>query len=55
MTKVTEVQIRKSENDIGAVYPDTEITENDNSYILQDNFLVYGMGADDLETVARNL
>jgi hypothetical protein len=53
--KVTKVQIRKSENDIGAVYPDTEITENDNSYILQDNFLVYGMSADDLETVARNL
>mgnify|MGYP005975927141 CR=1 FL=1 len=53
--KVTKVQIRQSENDIGAVYPDTEITENDNSYILQDNFLVYGMGADDLETVARNL
>lgn len=53
--KVTKVQIRKSENDIGAVYPDTEITENDNSYILQDNFLVYGMGADELETVARNL
>ena len=53
--KVTKVQIRKSENDIGAVYPDTEITGNDNSYILQDNFLVYGMGADDLETVARNL
>lgn len=53
--KVTKVQIRKSENDIGAVYPNTEITENDNSYILQDNFLVYGMGADDLETIARNL
>lgn len=53
--KVTKVQIRQSENDIGAVYPDTEITENDNSYILQDNFLVYGMGADALETVARNL
>lgn len=53
--KVTKVQIRKSENDIGAVYPDTEITENDNSYILQDNFLVYGMSADALETIARNL
>lgn len=53
--KVTKVQIRQSENDIGAVYPDTEITENDNSYILQDNFLVYGMGADALETVAKNL
>lgn len=53
--KVTKVQIRQSENDIGAVYPDTEITENDNSYILQDNFLVYGMNADALETVARNL
>lgn len=49
------MQIRQSENDIGAVYPDTEITENDNSYILQDNFLVYGMGADALEAVARNL
>lgn len=53
--KVTKVQIRQSENDIGAVYPDTEITDNDNSYILQDNFLVYGMTADALETVARNL
>lgn len=53
--KVTKVQIRQSENDIGAVYPDTEITDNDNSYILQDNFLVYGMSADALETVARNL
>lgn len=53
--KVTKVQIRQSENDIGAVYPDTEITENDNSYILQDNFLVYGMSADSLETIARNL
>lgn len=53
--KVTKVQIRQSENDIGAVYPDTEITENDNSYILQDNFLVYGMSADALETIARNL
>ena len=53
--KITKVQIRQSEYDIGAVYPDTEITDNDNSYILQDNFLVYGMGADALETVARNL
>ncbi len=53
--KITKVQIRQSENDIGAVYPDTEITDNDNSYILQDNFLVYGMSADALETVARNL
>lgn len=53
--KITKVQIRQSEYDIGAVYPDTEITDNDNSYILQDNFLIYGMGADALETVARNL
>lgn len=53
--KITKVQIRQSEYDIGAVYPNTEITDNDNSYILQDNFLVYGMGADALETVARNL
>lgn len=53
--KITKVQIRQSEYDIGAVYPDTEITDNDNSYILQDNFLVYGMSADALETVARNL
>ena len=53
--KITKVQIRQSEYDIGAVYPDTEITDNDNSYILQDNFLVYGMGADALETIARNL
>ena len=55
MPKSYKSAIRQSENDIGAVYPDTEITENDNSYILQDNFLVYGMSADALETIARNL
>lgn len=53
--KITKLQIRQSENDIGAVYPDTEITEQDNSYIVQDNFLVYGMSADALEIVAKNL
>lgn len=48
--EITKLQIRKEENDIGAV-----VGDGDNSYIVEDNFLVYGKDAQDLETIADNL
>ena len=47
---ITKLQIRKEENDIGCIYG-----EGDNTYIIQDNFLVYGMSAEELENVCMNL
>lgn len=48
--KIDKLQIRQEENDIGVIYG-----EGDNAYIVQDNFLVYGMGSDELRVVAENL
>lgn len=51
--KIETVQIRKEENDIGAVYPENSLTSL-NAYIIEDNFLTYGMSAEELATVAEN-
>lgn len=48
--KITKLQIRQEENDIGAI-----AGTGDNCYIIEDNFLVYGKNADDLATLANNL
>lgn len=53
--QINKLQIRQEENDIGAVYPNTKPIEKDNCYIIEDNFLVYGMGAAELNTVAENI
>ena len=45
------MQIRASENDIGAISGD----DADNCYIIEDNFLVYGKGKDDFQTIADNI
>lgn len=47
---IDKVQIRQEENDIGAI-----VGEGSNCYIVQDNFLVYGMAPEPLAEVARNL
>lgn len=47
---ITKLQIRQEENDIGAI-----VGDGDNCYIVEDNFLVYGKSAEDLETIAQNL
>lgn len=47
---IDKVQIRQEENDIGAI-----VGEGSNCYIVQDNFLVYGMEPEPLAEVARNL
>lgn len=48
--KIDKLQIRQEENDIGAI-----IGTGSNCYIVEDNFLVYGKSAKDLESVANNL
>lgn len=47
---IDKLQIRQSENDIGAVSG-----TGNNCYVVENNFLVYGMSAEDLQTVANNL
>lgn len=47
---IDKLQIRQEENDIGAISG-----TGDNCYIIEDNFLVYGKSAADLQTIADNL
>lgn len=48
--KITKVQIRQEENDIGASYG-----EEGNCYVIEGNVLVYGMSSEDLGKVAKNV
>ena len=48
--RINKLQIRQEENDIGCIYG-----TGDNCYIVQDNFLVYGKSAEELQTIAENL
>lgn len=48
--KITGLQIRGEENDIGATAGDSG-----NVYVIQDNFLVYGKGNDELTEIAENI
>ncbi len=47
---IDKLQIRQEENDIGAI-----AGTGDNCYIIEDNFLVYGKSAADLQTIADNV
>lgn len=47
---IRKLQIRQEENDIGAIVGDGTET-----YIVEDNFLCYGKGASELQTIAKNL
>ena len=49
-TAISKVQIRNNENDIGAI-----VGEDGNTYVVQDNFLVYGKSSTDLTNIANNL
>lgn len=53
--RINKLQIRKEENDIGCIYPETAPSESDNCYIMQDNFLVYGKSAAELKVIAQKL
>lgn len=45
--QITRLQIRQEENDIGVI-----VGEDGNSYIIEDNFLVYGKGTEELTAIA---
>lgn len=47
---ITKLQIRQEENDIGAIAGSGE-----NCFVVENNFLVYGLGAKALEEAANNL
>ena len=47
---ISKVQIRQTTDDIGTI-----VGEDGNTYVMQDNFLVYGKSASDLTTIATNL
>lgn len=48
--KIDKLQIRKEENDIGVV-----VGSGSNAYVIEDNFLVYGKGAEELTGIANNI
>jgi hypothetical protein len=48
--EITKLIIRQDDDDIGAI-----VGTGSNSYIIQDNFLVYGKSAAELETIATNI
>lgn len=48
--RINKVQIRQEENDIGGTYGD-----GDNACIVEGNFLVYGKGTEEIETIAEKL
>ena len=52
--KINKVQIREKENDVGGQFPE-EKQENENAYIIEDNFLVYGKSVEDLKEIAKNI
>ena len=53
--RITRLQIRQEENDIGKTWPEGEIKPSDNCYIIQDNFLVYGKSEEQLSAIAENI
>ncbi len=52
--KINKVQIREKENDVGGQFPEEKL-ENENAYIIEDNFLVYGKSAADIGKIAENI
>ena len=48
--QINKLQIRQEENDVGCIYG-----TGNNCYIIQDNFLVYGKGAAELNKIAENI
>lgn len=48
--KIKKLQIRQEENDIGVI-----VGEDGNEYVVQNNFLVYGKGTEELTEIAERL
>lgn len=47
---IDKLQIRKEEDDIGVI-----VGNGTNAYVIQDNFLVYGKGSEELTGIANNI
>lgn len=52
--RINKLQIRQKENDVGGQWPEGKV-ENENAYIIEDNFLVYGKDAGELSVIAKNV
>lgn len=52
---IDKLQIRQEKNDIGVVWPEGDIDAEDNCYIIESNFLVYGKSSEDLQVIAQNI
>ena len=50
ITRKTRLQIREQKNDIGVI-----IGTGNNGYVIEDNFLVYGKGTNELTVAANNI
>lgn len=47
---IDKLQIREQKNDIGVI-----VGTGDNTYVIEDNFLVYGKGTKELKGIAKNI
>lgn len=52
---IDRLQIRQEENDIGQVWPEGDKKQEENCYVIENNFLVYGKSAEELRVIAKNL
>lgn len=53
---INKLQVRQEDGDIGAIVTSKQYTkEENNSYIINSNFLVYGNSAEELNNIAENL
>lgn len=52
---INKLQIHEQEDDIGVIVRDTSYDEEDNCYVLTDNFLLYGKSHDELLSIANNI
>ncbi len=53
--RITKLQIRNSENDIGIIWPEEDLSQDGNCYVIEDNFLVYGKSDQELREIAKNI
>lgn len=54
-SRITCLVIRGNENDVGSIYPGDSVSESDNTYIIEDNFLLYGKSHADLQRISANI
>lgn len=52
---IDRLQIRQEENDIGQVWPEGDKKQEENCYVIENNFLIYGKSAEELRIIAKNL